>query len=338
MHSLTKFWIIFSLLLIVFPHAADARTSIDEKPHQDHMFIEQEKSWMTKLIENGMKNSNMKEGSILGDFINNLTLTTQARPPQTMFLTFQVSVEELFGHNIWDITPRGEISDKVVIYLHGGSYKYNFLPPHWNFISVIADELRVRVIAPDYPLAPAYTAPDVFAFLLNIYSELIKKTDPKDITIMGDSAGGGMTLALAQFIRETGFPQPEQLILLSPCIDVTMSNPGIIKLDLVDPMLNIDSIKAAGKAYAGQLSTKHYLVSPIYGKITGLAPISLYVGTHDLLAADCRKLYKMAKKKNIAFDFYEYEGLFHVGMLFPTPEAEDIRETIIENVKEGSQP
>ena len=321
--------------MIAFPLLISAQQLDMNKECEVSMKIRQEKSWVTQLIENTMKRANVKEGNPLYRFINEMTRTTPARPPQSMFLKFDIQIDELFGRNVWNIEPRTELSDKIVIYLHGGSYKYNFMPPHWTFISHISDYLKTRVIAPDYPLAPEYHATDVFALLLNIYSKLIKEgIDPKNISIIGDSAGGGMTLALGQFIREMDLPQPEQLIMPSPCVDVTMSNPEIKEIDKDDPILNIDSIKVAGKEYAGHLDTKHYLVSPIYGDLTGLAPMSLYVGTHDLLVADCRKLYCMVTDLGIEMNYYEYEGLFHVGMLYPTPEAKEIREKIIADLAE----
>jgi acetyl esterase/lipase len=143
-----------------------------------------------------------------------------------------------------------------------------------------------------------------------------------------------MTLALGELLNKKKLPQPSQLIMLSPCVDVTLTNPDIVAVDENDPILNIDSIRQAGIDYAGPLETTNYLVSPIYGNLKNLAPISCYVGTHDLLVADCRKLNCMAEELGIDFKYYEYEGLFHVGMLYPTPEGSEIRETIIEDLKE----
>lgn len=289
-------------------------------------------SWIARLLESSMRSANVKEGGRLSDFINQRTKNTPARPSTSMYLRFDIDVDECSGHNIWTIEPPRNMSDKVVLYLHGGAYKYNFVSVHWTFIGNIVDQLKAKVVAPDYPLAPEYNATHVFDLLLKIYKNLLKDYDPKNISIIGDSAGGGMTLALGELIKNEGLPQPGQLILLSPCVDVTLENPEIKEIDKDDPILNIKSIRLAGIEYAGPLGVKDYLVSPIYGDISGLAPISIYVGTHDLLVADCRKLNCMAKNQNIEIDYNEYEGLFHVGMLYPTPEASEIRKVILEDL------
>lgn len=298
------------------------------------MKIRQGESMICSLIKDAMRTANLKEGNRLRDYFNHMNKTTPARPLNSMYLLFDIDVDDRLGHNVWTIEPTRDMSEKVVIYLHGGSYKYNFLTPHWYFITEIINQLKVRVIAPDYPLAPEYNVTHVFDMMLALYKQVIKDTDPQHISIIGDSAGGGMTLALGQYLLEKGLPQPEQLILLSPCVDVTMSNPDIIQLDDDDPLLNIDSIKQAGIEYAGPLETTNYLVSPLYGKLEGLAPISCYVGTNDLLVADCRKLNEKAVELGIDFTYHEYEGLFHVGMLYPTPEAGEIRKEIIDDLKE----
>ncbi|MCK5817591.1 MAG: alpha/beta hydrolase fold domain-containing protein, partial [Candidatus Marinimicrobia bacterium] len=242
-----------------------------------------EKSWVAQAIEKTMWDSKIKEGNSLLEFMNYLNKTTPARPLNSMYLKYLIEVNDSLGHKVWTLEPVVDKSDEVIIYLHGGSYMYNFVSGHWLFISYIIDQLKAKVIAPDYPLAPKYNVSHVFDMLLELYTGLIKEVDPKKISIIGDSAGGGMSLALGQLLQEKGLPQPKQLIMLSPCVDVTLSNPDIMKFEKKDPLLNIESILKAGHLYAGPLDRTHYLVSPIYGKLTGLAPISCYVGTHDLL-------------------------------------------------------
>ncbi len=292
-----------------------------------------EQSLISRFIEAGLRKAGVKNKSLFSNYVNMLNKAMPARPLQYMFLKYDIDFDDRLEHAVWTIEPKKDLSDKFIIYLHGGSYMYNFLPPHWMFIGSLVDHLKATVIAPDYPLAPEYHAQDVFEMLLSIYTELIKKAGAENVTIMGDSAGGGMTLALAQLLAEKDIEQPEQLILLSPCVDVTLTNPEIQQVDKDDPMLNVEAILEAGKAYAGTLDRTHYLVSPIYGELKGLAPISVYVGTHDIMVADCRKLNGMAQTQGIPLTYHEYEGLLHVGMLYPTPEAEEIRETIIEDLE-----
>ena len=330
-----RFFVIANLIILLLcSKTLLGQSGVYPKNLEEIMNIKLKKSWATQIIENSMRSINIKEGNRLSNYINSLNKSTPAKPLQSMFLIYDIEVDDHLGHNVWTIEPKKDMSEKVVIYLHGGSYTYNFMAPHWWFISSIVDNIRAKVIAPDYPLAPEYNVTHVFDMLVRLYTELIKTVDPKNISIIGDSAGGGMSLAFGQLLLEKGLPQPEQLILLSPCVDVTLTNPEIIEFDKDDPLLNIDSILEAGKNYAGPLDRTHFLVSPIYGKLIGLAPISLYVGTHDLLVADCRKLNCMANDLGIDFSYYEYEGLFHVGMLYPTPEGSEIRKEILADLND----
>ncbi len=298
----------------------------------------QQQSFTSRLLEVVLRASGVKDESLFSKYLTMLGNAMPARPLPHMFSKYHISSDKRLKHAVWVIRPKTDPDVKHIIYLHGGSYMNNFLAPHWMFMDSIVDNTHAAVIAPDYPLAPEYHAKYVFKMLLKLYTDLIKRIGAENVTIMGDSAGGGMTLALAQLLSEKKIEQPEQLILLSPCVDVTLTNPAIRKLDDDDPILNIPAILEAGKSYAGTLGTKHYLVSPIYGKLTGLAPISLYVGTHDIMAADCRKLHKMAKKLKIPFDYNEYEGMVHVGMLYPTPEGGDVRDDIMDDIESELTP
>jgi acetyl esterase/lipase len=111
---------------------------------------------------------------------------------------------------------------------------------------------------------------------------------------MGDSSGGGICLALAQRLREENLPQPRRIVLLAPWLDASLSNPEIAALDNIDPFLDEDGLKYAGSVYARDVDPKNYLVSPLYGSLRGLARVTLFIGTCDILFPDCRKLRDLA--------------------------------------------
>mgnify|MGYP005858740623 CR=1 FL=1 len=245
MNNISKAKIIILLAILLscnaIPVIAHAQDESCPDSLEDYMYIKQEKSVIAKFIESTMRGVGLKGGSRLTDYINKQNKLVSARPLNSMYLMFDIEVDDRFGHNVWTIEPPRDMSDHVVIYLHGGSYKYNFLTPHWLFITEIINQLKVRVVAPDYPLAPEYNATHVFDLLLKVYKNVIQETNPKKVSIIGDSAGGGMTLALAQLLQEKGLPQPDQLIMLSPCVDVTLTNPDIVEVDQNDPILNTGS-------------------------------------------------------------------------------------------------
>jgi epsilon-lactone hydrolase len=259
-----------------------------------------------------------------------------AGPPAKLHRRHKISLEKRMGRKVWTLSPSDDKvksrlsgNHKLVFYLHGGSYVVGFLWPHWRFMGRLVEETGCTVVAPDYPLAPDHHVDDVFAMILPLYRELAGKAGSENITIMGDSAGGGLALALAQQLQAEGDPQPERLTLFAPWLDVTMRNPEIQDVDEFDPFLNIEGLVNAGKAYAGDRPPEHPSVSPVYGSLKGLAPISLYIGTRDLLVADCRVLKRRAEAAGLELEYREIEGLVHSGVLMPLPEAKEVRKAVV---------
>jgi acetyl esterase/lipase len=150
---------------------------------------------------------------------------------------------------------------------------------------------------------------------------------------MGDSAGGSISLSLAQLLKEKNLPQPGNIILISPGLDMSLSNPEINKVAKFDPVLSVPALIDIIKWYRGEKSSKHYLVSPIYGNLEGLGKISLFTGTHDILYPDARKFKNMAAKKGLKIGYYEYPSMIHVWPLLFFPESKKATKQIIEIIK-----
>ena len=246
---------------------------------------------------------------------------TYTEPSPRQHRTHQITKRDHDGHLVWTVAPREKPSGKHVIYLHGGAYVNSFASQHWNLISKLVQASHCTVTAPNYPHAPEYCVHDVFALLLPLYDELAAGVGSSNITIMGDSSGGGISLALAQQLRDAGVDQPGRLILLSPWLDATLSNPEIAEFDKIDPFLGVAGLQYGGAAYARDVDPKSYLVSPVYGSFRDLAPISLFIGTRDILFPDCRKLRDRAADEGVRIDYREYDGMVHDWMLGPMPEA-----------------
>ena len=246
---------------------------------------------------------------------------TYTEPSPRLHRKHQISKRELNGHLVWTIAPKENPSGKHVIYLHGGAYVNSFAPQHWDLMSKLVQGANCTVTAPNYPHAPEHYVGDVFALMLPLYNELAAAAGSSNITIMGDSSGGGITLALAQRLREDGLAQPGRLILLSPWLDATLSNPKIAEFDKIDPFLGVEGLKYGGAVYARDADPKSYLVSPVYGSVKDLAPISLFIGTRDILFPDCHKLRDQATDEGVEIDYREYDRMVHDWMLGPMPEA-----------------
>jgi epsilon-lactone hydrolase len=257
-----------------------------------------------------------------------------AKPSNGITSKYRVSSQLVNGRNVWTIAPKiaastSSSSHSHVLYLHGGSYVYNFNPVHWAFMTKLVDRLGCTVIAPDYPLAPNHQAPETVRFVLEQYRILTATVGAKNVTVMGDSAGAGLALVLAQQLRTANLEQPANLILLSPWLDLSMTNPGIQNADALDPMLSVSGLQQAARLYAGELSLSDPLVSPLYGTLKDLAPMTLFIGTFDVLQPDCQVLKAKAESLGVKLAYHEVERMVHVWMLLPMPEANRVMDEIV---------
>jgi len=137
---------------------------------------------------------------------------------------------------------------------------------------------------------------------------------------MGDSAGGGLALAVAQALRERGH-SPARLVLIAPWLDATVSHPDQPAVARRDAMLTIDGLVEAARIYAGDVGLDDALVSPIHGEMTGLPPATIFTGTSDLLLPDSRRLLDACRAAGTPCELVEGSAMQHVYPLLPIPEA-----------------
>ena len=185
-------------------------------------------------------------------------------------------------------------------------------------------------MSPVYPPAPNYQFTAAYDRLLTFYSEMPETHEAKDIVSMGGSAGCGLALGLAELLHESDLPQPGEIILMSPWLDLSMDNPAIIEYEDVDPMLTVCALRGMGQSWAGTSDMKDYRLSPIYGKLTGLAPVTLFVGTHELFLPDARRFRDLAEKSGLVVNYFEFDRMNHIFPLYPIPEAAEAQDRIVE--------
>jgi acetyl esterase/lipase len=235
--------------------------------------------------------------------------------PKSIKSKFQVDVSEVNGRKIWRIAPKQNGSQQVVIYLHGGAYIYNMTRDYWKMVEQLLIHTGSTFVVLDYPLAPQAQWQAAYKFVDTVYAQLLTEHSPEHIIFLGDSAGAGLALGFTQWLRNEKKPLPQQIILLSPFLDITMSNLDIIPLQSKDKVLTIRGLQLAGQAYAGELDHKDYRVSPINGDLDGLPTISLFIGTHDLLLPDSRKFKEKMRAANRPFNYFEYPNMIHAWVI-----------------------
>ena len=250
-------------------------------------------------------------------------------PPKEINTVCHVEKRQMHGRNVFVLTPKkAKKSDVEVLYLHGGAYIQNFVKQHWKFLAFLVEHTHCTIIAPDYPLAPKYTYLEAFEMVVPLYKEIIVRSGGNTI-LMGDSAGGGFALALAQKVKYEHLSPPEKIILLSPWLGITLSNAEIKKISPLGPLLGVVGLRKAGQCYAGNSDPENFMLSPINGPIEGLGIISIFIGSRDIFVADARKLNVLAREKGVTVNYREYPDMVHVWMLLNFQESKAARQEIV---------
>lgn len=251
----------------------------------------------------------------------------ETKEPRNISDLYELKVENYIGRKVFVVTPKSrEKTDKIILYFHGGSYMAEATKQHWEFIGKLIDDTGATVILPDYPLTPKYNYKDVFNMVVPLYKEINERIDIENrLIVMGDSAGGGLSLALLERMSEENFKMPEKTILISPWLDVRLNNPDIEEVEKRDKKLNKEALKLSGIAYAGEDGINSYLVNPIDGDLSKTKNLTILVGTDDILNPDAHKLQKKAKEVNVEIDLKEYENASHIWLIDKDSDKEVVK-------------
>lgn len=281
-------------------------------------------SFQSKMIESILKASPIKEVYAKGLLTKKEVSSKAGLPPAFVYNAAKVKMKKIANRNVVFLQPKDNVSNLNVLFLHGGAYLFGMSYLHWKFVVKLMHKSKCSMMIPDYPLAPFHTADEAFSMLIETYKELIAMNDSSQIVLMGDSAGGGLALALAMLLKKENLPQPRRIILLSPWLDAELSNPDIPALAKLDPILDVEGLKEAGNVYEPSTEGNMKLISPIHGDLTSLARISCFAGTKEIMVADTRKLKAKLESLGIESDNLEDEDMLHDWILLGIPESKEM--------------
>jgi acetyl esterase/lipase len=224
---------------------------------------------------------------------------------------------------------------KVILYVHGGGYVSGSCSDHRGFVSKFAKRCGIINLVYEYRLAPENPFPAALDDSVIIYQAILTKgISPENIVIAGESAGGGLTLALLLALKGNNIPLPAAAAAISPWTDLTCSSESYRTKRKVS-VAPFNSWLVFSKHYVGNNRSDNPLISPLFGDLTGLPPIYINSGQDDELFEDGEKFYQKAKSAGVDITFKAGTGMVHCyPLLAPMfKEAKEAMDEICDFIK-----
>ena len=204
-----------------------------------------------------------------------------------------------------------------MLYVHGGAFVSGPSKHHWDSLKEIYKNTNHVIWLCDYPKAPEHKITEISKNIDAIYNEAIKKYKPDDIIVLGDSVGGTLVTALVQRLVKKEVNIPSKIILISPVMDATMSNPLIDEVDKKDIMLSKQGVLSAKVFCANKNGLEAKEISPINGSFSNFPETILFLAENDITYPDQQIMIEKLKDNNIDYKVYQGKGMPHIWPLLP---------------------
>lgn len=207
------------------------------------------------------------------------------------------------------LIPEGAASSRLCIFFHGGGYGVGSCASHRHLAAAIAIAAGMPVLMPEYRLAPENTFPAAFDDCLSAYARIADQDQFRDISLAGDSAGGGLALATALAAKTGGLRLPSAIACMSPWIDLSCST---VPSEVLDPLVPDSHLESYASAYLDGADPRDVKASPVWGNLGGLPRMLVQASSIERLRSDSELLVQRAKDAGIDCAFEVYEGVPHV--------------------------
>ena len=215
------------------------------------------------------------------------------------------------------VTAEKATGNRVVLYFHGGGYIIGSPRTHRPMLAELSQSSAARVLALDYRLAPEHPFPAAVEDALAAYHWLLNEGyDPARIAVAGDSAGGGLTVAMMVQARYVGLPMPAAAVCVSPWVDMEGLGESMETRAEVDPMVMKEGLLLSAKTYLGGSDPRAPLAAPLYADLRGLPPILIQVGDAEVLLDDSTRLAGVAREAGVEVQMKVWDDMIHVWHLF----------------------
>jgi monoterpene epsilon-lactone hydrolase len=228
-----------------------------------------------------------------------------------------VTASALGGVPTAEITIDGVDPRHVVLYFHGGVYVLGDAVSAANLASQVGRRTSAKVISVDYRLAPEHPYPAAIDDALAAYNALLQNgTAPSDIVFAGESAGGGLAVATLVNARDHGLPLPAAAFAMSPYADLTLAGPTMETKSEVDLLMSRTNLQSRVPDYTAGRDASIGLISPIFADLSGLPPLVIQAGTHEVLLDDAVRLARQAAIADVQVTLDITPGVPHVFQTF----------------------
>jgi monoterpene epsilon-lactone hydrolase len=220
---------------------------------------------------------------------------------------------EIGGVDGIEVTIQGSTAENVILYFHGGVYVIGTAVASVPLVSDLVRRTGVKAITLDYRLGPENPYPAAVDDARAAYEGLLAQgLAPGQIALAGESAGGGLAVATLLALRDAGTPLPSCAFLMSPYVDLTLSGETLADRQALDPVLTPDGLHARVPDYVGGADASDPHVSPIFGDLSGLPPLLIQVGSHEILLSDAVRLAARAAISDVEVTLEVTPGVPHV--------------------------
>lgn len=221
------------------------------------------------------------------------------------------------GLNAEWLTPKDAADGKLLLYLHGGAYIMGSCSTHRELASHIAGAAGVRALLPEYGLAPEHPFPEAIDDAVGIYRALIADGHAaQDIVIVGDSAGGGLTMATLLSLRDARDPLPAAACLLSPWLDLSATGESMTTRANHDPWFKPKDMPSVTRYYCEKSQIRHPLASPVFADLSDLPPLYVQVGEDEILLSDSIRCAEQVEAAGGDIELEIWPGMWHVFQVF----------------------
>ena len=214
----------------------------------------------------------------------------------------------------------------TILYLHGGGYTIGSVATHRGLVGRLAIATGARGLTVGYRLGPEHRFPAAVDDAMAAYRWLVRAgTAPERIVVAGDSAGGGLTVALLVALRDAGDRLPAAGVCISPWADLACTGESMKTCAAHDPMVQRGPLLEMAAQYLGGQDPRAPLASPIYADLLGLPPLLIHVGTAETLLDDARRLADRARADGVPVEIEVWDDMIHVWHAFSPllPEADE---------------